>query len=198
MAVKDEKRTSAWDQLLQLEEEVDKARKAANEAGRELKAKGDEVNALLDQRGRLAYNDKRLVDHRGHASDVPDNPIREIDAKLAEYDLEDSTLRYQHSKDLLAQAEQEVHRFIVPVFWELIEAMTPEAEHASERVRQAMAEAHDAVEGWIDTYRRVMGLTAPMADVDGRDIPGLEHASALAKAVREVELPVPLPVRRVG
>ena len=198
MAVKDKKRTSAWDQLLQFEEEVDKARQAANEAGQELKRKGDEVNALLDQRGKLAYNDKRLVDHRGHASDLPDNPIREIDAKLAEYDLEDAALRYQHAKDLLAQAEQEVHRFIVPVFWELIEAVTPEAEHAAEQVKVKMAEAHDAVEAYIDVVRRVMGLTAPMADVDGRDIPGLEHASALAKAVREIELPVPVPVRRVG
>lgn len=197
MAVTD-KRGIAWDQLLQMEEEVNRARQAANEAGQKLRRTTDEVNALLDQRGRLAYNDKRLVDHRGHASDVPNNPIREIDAKLAEYDIEDDHARHEHAKALVAQAEQEVHRFIVPVFWELIDAYTPEAEQAAARVKDSMAEAYNAVEAYIDVFRRVIGLTAPMADVDSRDIPGLEHASALAKAVREVELPVPVPTRRVG
>ena len=198
MAVKDKKRTSAMDQLLQLEDEVNKARQLSVEAGSTLKRNTDEANALLDERRRLAHQDPKLVDHRGMPSGVANNPIEEIDKRLREYDLEDDHARYEHAKRLLAQAEDEVRAFIPPVFWQLVEAVTPEAEQAAEDVRAAMAEAHAAVERYIDVYRRVLGLTAPMAEVDGRDIPGLDHAAVLAKAVREIELPVPVPVRRVG
>lgn len=195
--VKDkDKNATAWEQLLQLEEEVDKARLAATKAGAKLKTANDEVNALLDERRRLAFNDKRLVDHRGNAADVPDNPVAAIDAKLAKVDLEDLALRYRHAKDLEELAMNEVHRFIVPVFWELVDSLRPEAEAAVENVRTKMAEAHEAVEEWMGVYRRSIGLTHPMGDVNGQDVPGVEHASALAKAVRNIELPLPLPVRR--
>jgi hypothetical protein len=196
MAVKDKDKTNAWDQLLKVEEEVDKARLAASEAGHKLQQANDERNALLDERRRLAFNDARLVDHRGNPSDVPDNPVAAIDAKLVTYDMEDLALRYQHAKGLEEQAMAAVHAFIVPVFWELVDSLRPEAEAAVENVRTKMAEAHEAVEEWIGVYRRSVGLTHPMGDVDGRDVPGVEHASALAKSVRDIELPLPLPVRR--
>lgn len=186
----------AWDELLKLEADVDKARLAASEAGAKLKTANDEVNGLLDERRRLGFNDKRLVDHRGNAADVPDNPVAAIDAKLADYDLEDLALRYRHAKDLEAQLMDEVYRFIEPRLWELVESLRPEAEAAVENVKATMAAAHDAIEAWIDVWRRSVGLTHPVEGVDSRDVPGVEHASALAKAVRDVELPVPLPVRR--
>lgn len=189
-------KTTTWDELLQLEEQVAKARTEADEAGRRLKRNTDEVTALLDERRRLAFHDKTLVDHRGNPSDVPDNPIKAIDAKLQEYDLEDDQLRYRHAKGVEAQRMDEVHRFIEPVFWELVDHMKPEAEAVVERVKTAMAEAHEAVEAWFAVYRRAVGLTHPVHGVDGRDVPGADHASALAKAVRDVELPAPLPVRR--
>lgn len=196
MVNKVKNKTETWEQLIELEGHVAKAREEANWAGHQLKRSTDEANALLDQRRRLAYSDKTLVDHRGHASDVPDNPIKAIDKKLQAYDIEDDQLRYRHAKEVEAQRMDEVHRFIEPVFWELVENLRPEAESVVERVKTAMGEAHAAVEEWVGVYRRVVGLTHPVQGVDGRDIPGIEHASALAKAVREVELPVPLPVRR--
>jgi hypothetical protein len=188
--------TETWDELLRLEELVSKARAEADEAGHQLKRNTDEATALLDERRRLAFNDKTLVDHRGYPTDVPDNPVKAIDAKLQDFDLEDDQLRYRHAKALEAQRMDEVHRFIEPVFWELVEHLQPEAESVVERVKTAMAEAHEAVEAWFAVYRRVIGLTHPVHGVDGRDVPGADHASALAKAVRDVELPVPLPVRR--
>ena len=56
---------------------------------------------------------------------------------------------------------------------------------AEEKIRDAYA----AIEAWLTVYKRIAHLTVPMRHVDQRDIPGLEHASALAEALRDIELP---------
>ena len=194
--VKTNKKASrAYAELAELEAALAKATEQSNVIGQELRSSQEEVDVLLDHRRRLVHSDPELVNHRGEPTKAKGNPVGQVDKKLAEYDLEDLRARYDHARALERKAQQRVYDHLQAHYGDVIDAFRPEAEQAAEDVRVAVAAAYDSVEAWLNTWRRGVGLTHPMADIDGRDVPGTEHASALLKALRGVELPVPSPPR---
>jgi hypothetical protein len=181
-------------ELESLEAEWTKAKDKETQLGRELKAALELTAALHAQRETLAHREPSLVDHHGNPGS-PDNPVGLIDAELAKApDPNELAAKREHARKLTEKAKERVHDHIATNFAKVVEAFRPDAEKAATDVADAITPAIEATERYLAAHSRATGLTAPVPWLDGRNVPGIDSASELLKALRNLQhLPTPIP-----
>jgi hypothetical protein len=83
--------------------------------------------------------------------------------------------------------------YIEQYFLEIVGEWRPTAEAAVEEVRDKAGELTAALQHYLAVHGRSVGLTEPIRKLDGRDVPGIDPAAELLRAVTDLQLPVPVP-----
>lgn len=192
-ATKPRSQSSELAALQELERLWDKATQDAKRLGTEHNEKVNTYRSLSDERRRLLHRDPGLADHLGQPTHA-DNDVGQIDKAIADLgDIDELGAKVAHARRLAEKAKQDAMAHIQANFSEIVEQFRPQAEAAVEGVRARADELAQAIETYLNAFRRSVGLTEPIQGLDGRHVPGVDHAAAIQRTVADLDLPVPVP-----
>jgi hypothetical protein len=184
---------SVLDGLKERQQKWDKAQADASALGTEHGTKVKAAQALADERRRLVHRNPVLVDHLG-APVGPDNPVGEIDKKLAELgDLQDLWAQVQHARKIAESARQSRDDFVVSHYSELLEAKRPEAEAVANSANQAAKPLVEELKRYLEFHGEIASYTVPVQGITTHVVPGLEAAVGFLKVVEGIDLQPPIP-----
>ncbi len=168
--------------------------KAAEEAkalGREHHTKVTRAQELGDQRQRLTHRQPGLVDHHQQPlASIKDNPVVQLDRETeALGDLADLGAQVEHARQLERVAKQDVQAYVAEHYTAILEALEAEGDRHAEALNAAIATVAEELERYIGHCQRLAGL-ATMVRADTR-VSGLDQASAVARQMRDWNLPTP-------
>jgi hypothetical protein len=184
---------SVLEGLKDREQKWAKAQADASALARDHGAKIRRAQELNDERGRLIHRDPSLVDHLG-VPVGPDNPVGEIDKKIAALgDVEDLWRQVEHARRLEESAKQSWDDFVASHFWELIEAHWPAGEAIANSANEAARVLVEELNRYLEFHSRIAGFTHPLPNVTTHIVPGLEAAANFLKVAESIDLQPPLP-----
>jgi hypothetical protein len=125
---------------------------------------------------------------------VADNAVAKIDKKIEQLgDLADLGARVEHARRLEGAAKRAWEAFIAQNFRAVVASITPEAKAMSAAIRAAGDQLAAALDDWLRMHGRSVGLTVPVAGIDGRSVPDPGPIVGLKRSVENLDVPPPLP-----
>lgn len=174
------------------EESWGEAEQAHRDVSRLFADKVARSRQLHEERRKLIHRNPQLVDHL----DAPigeSNPIHPIDRELEQVgDLGEFQAKVAHAQRLATSAKQAAADFIAAHYPLVIEGRRQEAEHVAATVNERVAEARAAAADYLELVKSLTGWTV-LAQRNPREVPHLDAAVALGRALDGWELPPPLP-----
>lgn len=187
------KTKSPTDELVGLEAVHAEALTEANRLDSEVQAASSRLRELAAEREDRTGREPRLVDHQSAPVD-PDNEIGRIDREIADVgDITDLAGRARHAGAITDQAWRDVEAFMDGHRDQLLAEHALVAERARDAAEAGMRAAVAGIDNYIDVVHRTVGLLRGDRKLDGRNVPGLDRAGELKRALEYPELPVPMP-----
>ena len=186
-------RPSVEDGLAQREQKLAEARANAHALGSEHGTKVRQAQALADDRQRLIYKNPELVDHLS-APVGPDNPVGEIDEKVAALgDLQDLTQRVHHAREVERSAKQSWDDFVRSHYSELLDLHRAEAAAVAAEANEKARAFEGALNKYLEFHGRIAGFTHPVSGLTTHVVPGLDAAVNSLRVAESVDLKPPIP-----